>query len=101
MTAFTLAQVQRSSAADCVSRWPRFTGILLREVPCGSRVGRQWVDQVQDLLRPVEDAHAQAADLLRISRPGLLGDVRPGEAVSRLSVESCECGCDKLRYRLS
>ena len=58
------------------------------------------IDQVEDLLRPVQDAHAEPADHLGAVGPGVRGDVSPAEAVRRPAVEPGEGGRHELRYRL-
>ncbi len=56
---------------------------LCEALPIGTGVlhGRRRVDQVQYLLRPVEDAHAKPSDHLGAAGPGVHGDVAPAEAV--------------------
>ena len=60
--------------------------------------GRVLIDQVQNLLGPVQDAHAHSADLLRIVRVGVAGDVVPAEVVCWSPLEPGESGCDELSY---
>src|SRR5580700_6373817 len=59
-----------------------------------------WVDQLQDLLRPVEDSHAEPPDILGVVGLGVAGDVGPAEAVRGAPVEPGERGRHELRYRL-
>ena len=58
--------------------------------------GATRVDQVQDSLRPVKDAHAEGSNLTGGGRAGLGGDIGPGEAVVRLPIDPGEGRCDEL-----
>ena len=49
--------------------------------------------EVEDLLSPVKDLHAESSDLLWIVRLGVGGYVTPAEAVCGPVVEPGEGGC--------
>lgn len=55
------------------------------------------MDQVEDLLRPVEDSHAEQSALLQAVREGVARDVAPAEAVRQPALEPGGRGCHKLR----
>jgi purine-cytosine permease-like protein len=69
-------------------------------MPVWGVVAAVGVYQLQHPLRPVQDAHAHPADLLRVVRGCVCGYVAPAEVVRWRVVQSCEGRCHELRYRL-
>jgi len=55
------------------------------------------MDQVGELLHPVEDSHAEQSALLQAVREGAARDVARAEAVRQPTLEPGGRGCHKMR----
>lgn len=63
----------------------------------GRRVRPVGVNQLNDLLHPVEDSHAKHSELLQAVREGVARDVARAEAVRQPALEPGKRRCHKLR----